>query len=123
MVITGVLTPRSAVRALNWNILAIIAGSVGSGTIVVESGLGDHISGAILDMSGGKTTLVILVLTVVTTLLSNVINTAAAAAILTPVAVAIAETTGLNPGSPLALLGTCISFTFLNRTAIRRTSW
>ena len=114
MVITGVLTPRSAVRALNWNILAIIAGSVGLGTIVVESGLGAHISGAILDLSGGSTALVILVLAVVTTLLTNVINTAAAAAILTPVALAIAASTGLNPVLLLALLGTCISFTFLN---------
>ena len=114
MVITGVLTPRSAVRALNWNILAIIAGSVGLGTIVVKSGLGDHISGAILDMSGGSSALVIPVLALVTALLTNVINTAAAAAILTPVAGTIAATTGLDPVLLLALLGTCISLTFLN---------
>ena len=30
-VVIGALTPRSAVRALNWNILAVIAGSVGLG--------------------------------------------------------------------------------------------
>ena len=114
MVITRVLTPRSAVRALNWNILAIIAGSVGLGTIVVESGLGAHISGAILDLSSGSTALLILVIAVVTTLLTNVITNAAAAAILTPVTLAIAASTGLNPVLLLALLGTCISFTFLN---------
>jgi len=57
---------------------------------------------------------VILVLAVVTTVLTNVINTAAAAAILTPVAVAIAAKAGLDPVLLLALLGTCISFTFLN---------
>ena len=114
MVITGVLTPRSAVRALNWNLLAIIAGSVGLGTIVVESGLGAHISDAILHLSGGSTALVVLVIAVVTTLLTNVITNAAAAAILTPVALAIAASTGLNPVLLLTLLGTCISFTFLN---------
>ena len=113
-VVTGVLTPRSAVRALNWNILAIIAGSVGLGTIVVESGLGAHISGAILALSSGSTALVVLEIAVVTTLLTNVINTAAAAAILTPVTLAIAASTGLNPVLLLALIGTCISFTFLN---------
>ena len=37
MVLTKVLTPRSAARALNWNILAIIAGSIGLGVIVVNS--------------------------------------------------------------------------------------
>ncbi len=114
MVITRVLTPRSAVRALNWNILAIIAGSVGLGTIVVESGLGAYISGAILDLSGGSTALVVLEIAVVTTVLTNVITNAAAAAILTPVTLAIAASTGLNPVLLLALLGTCISFTFLN---------
>ena len=114
MVITGVLTPRSAVRALNWNLLAIIAGSVGLGTIVVESGLGAHISDAILHLSGGSTALVVLEIAVVTTLLTNMITNAAAAAILTPVALAIAASTGLNPVLLLTLLGTCISFTFLN---------
>lgn len=54
MVVTRVLTPRSAARALNWNILAIIAASVGLGTIVVKSGTGDIIADWIIDLSGGQ---------------------------------------------------------------------
>ena len=84
MVVTGVLTPRSAVRALNWNILAIIAGSVGLGVIVVNSGLGDIISSAILSLSTGSAALVVLVIAVGTTILTNIVSNAAAAAILTP---------------------------------------
>lgn len=114
MVVTGVLTPRSAVRALNWNILAIIAGSVGLGTIVVQSGLGDHISDAILTLSGGSTALVVLVIALGTALLTNVVTNSAAAAILTPVALTVAAGTGLDPVLLLTLIGTCISFTFLN---------
>jgi di/tricarboxylate transporter len=114
MVLTGVLTPRSAARALNWNILAIIAGSVGLGTIVVNSGLADHISSAILYMSNASTAAVVLTIVVGTTLLTNVITNAAAAAILTPVGLSVATTSGLNPVFMLALIGTCISFTFLN---------
>jgi hypothetical protein len=38
MVLTRVLTPRAAVRALDWNVLFILAGSVGLGAIVVQSG-------------------------------------------------------------------------------------
>lgn len=114
MVLTGVLTPRSAVRALNWNILAIIAGSIGLGTIVVKSGLSEHISHAILTLSGGRTALVVLVIAVATTVLTNVVTNAAAAAILTPVVLTIATGTGLNPALLLTLVGTCISFTFLN---------
>lgn len=114
MVLTGVLTPRSAVRALNWNILAIIAGSIGLGTIVVNSGLGGYISDAILRLSGSNTALVVLVIVLGTTVLTNVVTNAAAAAILTPVILTIAASTGLNPVLLLILVGTCISFTFLN---------
>lgn len=114
MVLTGVLTPRSAVRALNWNILAIIAGSIGLGAIVVQSGLGGYISDAVLALSSGNTALVVLVIAVSTTVLTNVVTNAAAAAILTPVTLTIAAETGLNPVLLLTLVGTCISFTFLN---------
>jgi di/tricarboxylate transporter len=114
MVVTKVLTPRSAVRALNWNILAIIAGSIGLGTIVVTSGLGAHISSAILHLSGGSTAILVLVIALGTTLLTNIVTNAAAAAILTPVALTVAATSGLDPVLLLTLVGTCISFTFLN---------
>ena len=114
MVITGVLTPRSAVRALNWNILAIIAGSVGLGTIVVQSGLGGYVSDAVLALASGNTLLVVLVFVVGTTLLTNAVTNAAAAAILTPIALEVAAVVGLNPVLLLTLIGTCISFTFLN---------
>lgn len=114
MVLTRVLTPRSAARALNWNILAIIAGSVGLGTIVVKSGLGERISDAILALSSGNTALVVLVFVVGTTVLTNIVTNSAAAAILTPVAIGVAATTGINPALLLTLIGTCISFTFIN---------
>ena len=114
MVLTRVLTPRSAARALNWNILAIIAGSIGLGTIVVKSGLGEIISARIITLSGGEAVLVAAVFAIVTTIVTNVVTNAAAAAILTPVAIEVATSAGLNPVVLLTLIGTCISFTFLN---------
>ena len=117
MVVTGVLTPRSAARALNWNILAIIAGSIGLGTIVVKSGLGETISSAVVDICQGKALLVAIVFAVVTTIVTNVVTNAAAAAILTPVAIEVADSAGLNPVILLTLIGTCISLTFLNPIA------
>ncbi len=117
MVLTGVLTPRSAARALNWNILAIMAASVGLGTIVVSSGLGDRISEGILSVSGGRAVLIVVVFAVATTLVTNVVTNAAAAAILTPLAITVAADAGLNPVVLLTLIGTCISLTFLNPIA------
>ena len=117
MVLTKVLTPRSAARALNWNILAIIAGSIGLGTIVMKSGLGAIIATWITRLSGGEAVLVALVFAVVTTVVTNVVTNAAAAAILTPVAITVAHDAGLNPAILLTLIGTCISLTFLNPIA------
>ena len=114
MVVTRVLTPRSAARALSWNILAIIAASVGLGTIVVKSGLGDIIADSIITLSGGQALAVAAVFGVATAVITNVVTNAAAAAILTPVAIAVAEDAGLNPMVLLILIGTCISLTFIN---------
>ena len=117
MVLTRVLTPRSAARALNWNILAIIAASIGLGTIVVKSGLGEIISKWIVSISGGEAVVVAIVFALVTTLVTNVVTNAAAAAILTPVAIEVARSAHLNPLILLTLIGTCISLTFLNPIA------
>lgn len=117
MVLTGVLTPRSAVRALNWNILGIMAGSIGLGTIVIKSGLGELISSGIVGLSGGHTVLIVVVFAVVTTLTTNLVTNSAAAGILAPVAIAVAASAGLDPVVMLTLIGTCISMTFLNPIA------
>ncbi|GEE02321.1 SLC13 family permease [Gordonia spumicola] len=114
MVVTGVLTPRSAGRALDWPVLFTLAGSVGLGAIVLSSGLADTLADGIRYLVDGSPLLVVVVFAVVTAILTNVISNAAAASILTPVAVAIAADVGMNPVVLLALVGTCISFTFLN---------
>ena len=50
----------------------------------------------------------------VTAILTNVVTNAAAASILTPVAISSPLELGINPVILLALIGTCISFTFIN---------
>lgn len=114
MVLAGVLTPRSAGRALDWNVLFVLAGSVGLGVIVLSSGLADQLANGIRYLAGGNYLLVVIVFGVVTAVLTNVVSNAAAASILTPVAIAVATEAMLNPVTLLALIGTCISFTFLN---------
>jgi di/tricarboxylate transporter len=46
--------------------------------------------------------------------MTNLITNAAAGSIITPVALGIATRLGLNPVTLLALVATCISFTFIN---------
>jgi di/tricarboxylate transporter len=57
MVLTGVITPRSAARALEPKLLGLLAGSIGLGAIVFQSGLADVIADAIADLSTGALSL------------------------------------------------------------------
>jgi di/tricarboxylate transporter len=98
MVVTGVITPRSAARALEPKVLGLLAGSIGLGAIVVESGLAAVIADAITDLASGTLGLVV-VLAVATTVMTNLVTNAATASIVTPVALRI---------------GTCVSFTLIN---------
>jgi di/tricarboxylate transporter len=113
MVLTGVISPRSAARALEPKVLGLLAGSIGLGAIVVESGLAGVISDAIVDLSDGTLGLV-MVLALATTVMTNLVTNAATAAIVTPVALRLAADLGVDPVTVLALIGTCISFTFIN---------
>jgi di/tricarboxylate transporter len=114
MVLSGVLTPGSAARALDLRVLFLIAGSIGLGEIVVSSGLAEVIANGIRYASGGNTLLVVIVMGVATTLLTNFVTNAATASILTPIGVGIAVDLGVNPVTVLALIGTCVSFTLIN---------
>jgi di/tricarboxylate transporter len=113
MVLTGVITPRSAARALEPKVLGLIAGSIGLGAIVVESGLAEVIADAISDLSQGTLGLVV-VLALATTVMTNLVTNAATASIVTPVALRIASDMGVDPVTVLALIGTCVSFTLIN---------
>jgi di/tricarboxylate transporter len=95
-------------------VLFILAGSVGLGAIVVESGLAAVLARSIEQVSSGSMAIVVVVFALTTTVMTNLITNAAAAAILTPVALGIATRLGLNPVTLLALVATCISFTFIN---------
>jgi di/tricarboxylate transporter len=114
MVLSGVLTPGSAARALDMRVLFLIAGSIGLGEIVVSSGLAEAIANGIRNASGGNALLVVIVLGVATAALTNFVTNAATASILTPIGIGIAVDLGVDPVTVLALIGTCVSFTLIN---------
>ncbi|HXT90462.1 MAG TPA: hypothetical protein VN714_14515 [Trebonia sp.] len=69
---------------------------------------------SIEQVSSRSTAVVVVVIALTTTIMTNLITNAAAASILTPIALGIAAKLGLNPVTLLALVATCISFTFIN---------
>ncbi len=115
MVLTGVITPSSAARALDWNVLFILAGSVGLGAVVVRAGSPTVLAGAIEYLAAGNLLLVVIVFVSPRRVMTNLVTNAAAASILTPVALSIAAELRRRPGDRCwPLIGTCISFTFIN---------
>ncbi len=114
MVLLGVITPRAAARALDWKLLFLLAGSIGLGVIVVESGIADVISTAIGKATGGSLALGVVIMALATVTMTNLVTNAATASILAPVGLTVAAELGADPVTILALIGTCISFTFLN---------
>ncbi|MCA9859204.1 MAG: anion permease [Thermomicrobiales bacterium] len=114
MVLTRTLSPSSAARALDWNILGVLAGSVGLGAVVVSSGLAQEIAQGIERLSGGSVLGIVVVLVIATALMTNLITNSAAAAILTPVGIGLAAELVVDPIIVLATIGTCISFTLIN---------
>jgi hypothetical protein len=114
MVLTRVLRPGQAARAVDLNIIGILAGSIGLGVIVVTSGLADVLADVVRTLSSGEAVLVVVVFALATALMTNVVTNAAAVSILTPVGLTIASEMAIDPAVLLALIGTCVSFTFIN---------
>jgi len=114
MVLTGVLRPRPAARALDMRLLFILAGSIGLGTVVVASGLADAIADGISAVSDGSVVLVVVLLAVTSAAMTNLVTNAATVSILAPVGIGLASEVGIDPVTVLALIGTCVSFTLLN---------
>ena len=85
--------------------LFVLAGSVGLGSVVVNSGLADKLAEGIRYLSSGNLLLVVLVFAVTTSLMTNLVTNAATASILTPVALSIGSELGVDPSATFARFG------------------
>ena len=94
----GVLRPREARDAVDVNVVLMIGGAFGLGQAVSSSGLADRISDALLGSIGSAGTFGAVVGVVLTTMvLTELITNAAAVALVFPIAIDIAERSGLDP--------------------------
>ena len=97
MVVSGCLSVRQAHHAVNWAILAFIAGTLALSAAATSSGFNAMIGGAVNDLLGPYGPKVLiggLFLTAI--LLTEVLSNNAVAIILTPVALAIAKAAGID---------------------------
>ncbi|MEE2886033.1 MAG: SLC13 family permease [Planctomycetota bacterium] len=96
MVVTGCLNVRQAHHAVNWAILAFIAGTLALSAAATSSGFNTTIGEAVKDLLGTDPKVLVGGLFLATILLTEILSNNAVAIILTPVALAIAQAAGID---------------------------
>lgn len=112
MIITGCCTAAAALRSIDWQMLLIIAASLGIGRAMETSGTATWITTGFLSLAGSNPRLLLAVICGVTMLFTNIINAKAAAVLMFPIAVHAAGTLGIDP-MPFAIaimIGSAASF-------------
>jgi di/tricarboxylate transporter len=105
MVLTRVVGPSQAYRAISWQIVVLIGSLIPLSGAIQSSGGADRIADLIIDAVGpGRPYLLLLALFVVTAALGQMVSNTATVLIVAPIAVAAAEGTGTNVKPVLMLI-------------------
>ncbi|WP_432875588.1 SLC13 family permease [Kribbella sp. CA-245084] len=105
MVLTRVVGPAQAYRAISWQIVILIGSLIPLSGAIQSSGGADRIADLIIDAVGpGRPYLLLLALFVVTAALGQMVSNTATVLIVAPIAVAAAEGTGTNVKPVLMLI-------------------
>jgi len=102
MVITKCCTVENARKAIDWQILFTIAGTLALGKAMAGSGLASVIGDSLLYVLPTNTTVYLVVFFLLSSLVSNIISSKAGALFVLPIAASMAQTLGI-PLIPLVL--------------------
>jgi di/tricarboxylate transporter len=98
MVLTRVLTPEQAYRAISWTTIVLIAGMIPVSVAIRQTGAADDLARLLVDVVRGAGPHMLLVgLFVVTAVFGQAISNVATALIVVPIAVAAAGDLGVSP--------------------------
>jgi len=98
MVLFRILDMDQAYRAVEWKSVFLVAGMLPLGTALAKTGAAALLSGMVINSLGQSGSLVLLTgLVGITILFTQVMNGAAVAAIMAPIAIQVAQTTGIDP--------------------------
>ena len=97
VVLTGVLTPNQAYRAVSWTTVILVGGMIPLSTAFVETGTADAIAAALLDVVGsGSPHFALLAICLLTVLLDQLISNTATVLIMAPIATVVALDLGVS---------------------------
>lgn len=112
MILTRCISGRVARRAIDWQILVVIAAAFGIGTALQKTGAARAIADNLLGYSGADPLAALALIFLATALLSAVITNNVAAVLMFPIALVTAETLGVNllPFAVAIMIGASASF-------------
>ena len=118
MVVTGVLTPQHAYRAVSWQTVVLIGGLIPLSVAISSSGAADLVAGHLVDLVGsGSPRLLLAALFVLTLALGQVVSNTATVLVVTPIAVAAAQDAGVGVAPVLMVVAVAGAASFLTPIA------
>jgi len=112
MLICRCCTAEQAMRAINWDILMIFAGSVVLGVAIQKTGIAERMAFGILDVCGTNPFVVMTTICLVGTFITEFISNTAAGAMFFPIMYQAAEKLGYEPYPFLIALMISVSSSF-----------
>ena len=104
--------PDQAMKAINWDILMVFAGSVVLGTAIQKTGIAEQLAFGILDTCGNNPIVVMTAICFVGTFITEFISNTAAGAMFFPIMYEAAEKLGYEPYPFLIALMVSVSSSF-----------
>ncbi|EFC36933.1 predicted protein [Naegleria gruberi] len=95
VIMFGLISPTDAIESIDWALVALVGASFGIGSAITQSGVGQGIT-QVLKLANVPHILLPAFITAITLVVANVITSSAVVAICIPIAVAIAQSYGLN---------------------------
>jgi di/tricarboxylate transporter len=115
MVLSGCLTPEEAYSFIEWKVLILIAGMLGLGLAMQESGAANLIASNVVGSVGQFGPLAVVAgLFLITALSAQIMPTAAVAVLMSPIALSSAADLGLSPQALMMTVAVASSCAFLS---------
>ena len=112
MLLLRCCTPNQAMKAINWDIIMVFAGSVVLGLAIQKTGIAERLAFGILDVCGTNPIVVMTAICFVGTFITEFISNTAAGAMFFPIMYEAAEKLGYEPFPFLIALMVSVSSSF-----------